>query len=138
MKTTLEGVTIVVGDRTVYVEDKPVVQAGVDSSGNPVPLLVSTSGAPAGVSGAATAPVSRVTSTDAAATLFIARPTRRGVLVRNTDTANSVWIGPATVTSANGFLLKAGESLPLTFTGLYQVIDNGADHAVLHVLDEYD
>lgn len=88
--------------------------------------------------GAANGPVSRVTSTGVAQTLFIARPTRVGVLVRNTDTANSVWIGPATVTSSNGFLLKAGESLPIPFTGLYQIIDDGSNHAVIHVMDNYN
>lgn len=87
--------------------------------------------------GAANSAVSRVTSTNAAQTLFIARATRAGVLVRNTDTTNSVWIGPATVTTSNGFLLKAGESVPLTFVGLYQVIDNGS-HATVHVMDEYN
>lgn len=91
--------------------------------------------------GAANLATSQATSTGTAATLVAARATRRSVLFRNVETAGSgkdVYIGPATVTSGNGFLLKAGESIPFTWVGLIQVIDNGSDHAVIHIADEYD
>lgn len=87
--------------------------------------------------GAANLASSQVTSTAAAATLVIARPTRRSVLIRNLDTANSVWVGPATVTTGNGMQIKAGESCPFTWVGLIQVIDNGS-HAAVGIADEYD
>lgn len=102
-----------------------------------VPGSAPGASAPSLLSGAGNLVVSRITSTGAAQTAFIARPTRRSALVRNTDAANSVWLGTATVTSANGFLLKAGETIPFTFTGLLQVIDDGANHAAIHVSDEY-
>lgn len=87
--------------------------------------------------GAANLVPSQATSTGTAATLVIARSTRRSVLIRNTDTTNSIWVGPATVTTANGFLIKAGEAVPFTWVGLIQVIDNGS-HATVCIADEYD
>lgn len=78
----------------------------------------------------------QVTSTAAAATLVARRPTRKSVLFHNIDAANSVWIGPPTVTTANGFRLGPGESCPFTTTELLQIIDNGS-HAVVHVADEF-
>ena len=57
-----------------------------------------------------------------AATMVIARATRKSVLIRNTDAAISVYIGPATVSAVNGMLLKAGESVPVDTTALIQVI----------------
>lgn len=88
--------------------------------------------------GAANLASSQATSTGTAATLVAARATRRSVLIRNTDSANSVWVGPATVTTSNGFLIKAGESVPFTWVGLLQIIDDASNHAVVCVADEYD
>lgn len=79
----------------------------------------------------------RATSTGTAATLIVARPTRSGALIRNLDTANSVWVGPAPVTTSNGFIIKAGESLPITWVGLVQIIDDNTNHAAVAVIDEY-
>ena len=64
----------------------------------------------------------QVTATTSAATMVIARATRKSVLIRNTDAAISVYIGPATVSAVNGMLLKAGESVPVDTTALIQVI----------------
>lgn len=87
--------------------------------------------------GAANSPTSQVTASTSAATLVAARATRRGLLIRNTDAAINVYVGPATVTSSNGMLLKPGESVPVTGVGLWQVIaDSGAP--VIAILDEYD
>ena len=48
------------------------------------------------------------------ATLIVqARDTRRGVLIRNMHATESVWIGSTGLTSANGYLLKAGEPISL-------------------------
>lgn len=91
-----------------------------------------------GVAGAANVATSQVTSTDTAATLVDARPGRRSVLIRNTDATNSVWVGPATVTSGNGFLLKGGEAVAIDGTGLLQVIDDGTNHCVVAVMETYD
>lgn len=87
--------------------------------------------------GAANLASSQVALSTSAATVAIARSTRRSVLIRNLDTSISVYIGPATVTSGNGMLLKAGESLAFTFVGLLQGIAASGTPSVA-VSDEYD
>lgn len=95
-------------------------------------LLTDGSGAP----GATNVAVGQVTTSTSAATLVVARPTRRGVTIRNQDTSISVYIGPATVTAGSGLLLKAGESIYVTWTGLIQVIAASGTPAVA-TWDEY-
>jgi hypothetical protein len=90
------------------------------------------------IKGAANLASSQVTSTGTAATLAAARATRRSVLFTNKDTTGTVWIGPATVTSSNGQILGPGQSCSFTWVGLFQVIDDTADHCIVSVLDEYD
>ena len=87
--------------------------------------------------GATTLATSQVATSGTAGTLAIARATRRSILVRNLDAAISVYVGPATVTTANGMLLKAGESCEFTFTGLLQVIAASGTPTVA-IADEYD
>lgn len=87
--------------------------------------------------GAAHAAGTQVTATTTAGTLMIARPTRRTALIRNMDASNNVYVGPATVTTGNGTLIQPLESLPVTWTGLWQVITSSGT-AVVSVLDEYD
>lgn len=114
---------------------------GLSASGLFVPLLVNSDGTlagGAGGTGAAHGTTSQVTSTGTAATLAIARPTRRGMLFRNTDAANSCWFGPSVVTSSNGFLLKPGDAVIVTSTQLWQIIDDGSNHCAVSICDEYD
>ncbi len=87
--------------------------------------------------GAANLATGQVATSTTAATAVIARPTRTSVLIRNLDTTISVYVGPATVTSANGMLLKAGESCPFTFTGLIQVIAASGTPSIAYA-DEYN
>lgn len=107
--------------------------AGNEAGAAGAPLVASIAAQP----GAANLNIVRQTSTASAATLLVARATRRSAVIRNLDAANSVWVGPATVTTANGFEIKAGESVPITWVGLLQIIDNGS-HAAVAVADEYD
>jgi hypothetical protein len=79
---------------------------------------------------------SQVTTSGTAGTLIIARPTRISCLIRNLDSSISVYIGAATVTTANGMLLKAGESVVITATTLVQVIAASGTPTVA-VFDEY-
>jgi hypothetical protein len=79
----------------------------------------------------------QVATSGTAGTLVIARATRRNVLVRNLDATNSIYVGPATVTTANGMLLKPGESFTMSFVGLIQVIASAGTPTVAYV-DEYD
>lgn len=86
--------------------------------------------------GAANLANGQVTATTTAGTLVIARPTRTSVLFRNLDSSISVYIGKATVTSSTGTLLKAGESWPVTYVGLWQVIAVSGTPVVSYA-DEY-
>lgn len=87
--------------------------------------------------GAPTLNNAQQTSTGTAATLLIARPTRRGAVIRNVATTGSVWIGKATVTTGNGLELKAGENIAVTFTGITQIIDDTSTHCAVAFWDEY-
>lgn len=87
--------------------------------------------------GAANNAVSQVASSTTAATLAIARATRRSITIKNTDAAITVYVGPATVTAGNGMPLKAGESISKTWVGLVQVIAASGTPTVA-IDDEYD
>ena len=99
---------------------------GPVSATNPLPIKIdqTTPGTTNAVADLAPAnqATGQVTATTSAATMVIARATRKSVLIRNTDAAISVYIGPATVSAVNGMLLKAGESVPVDTTALIQVI----------------
>lgn len=102
--------------------------------------LVNTAGdpvAPATSSGAANAPITRGTASTTAATLVIARATRREALILNMDASIRIYVGPAPVTSANGFPIEPGQSLSMSWVGLIQVIAASGTPAYA-VLDEYD
>lgn len=79
----------------------------------------------------------QVTASTSAGTLVIARATRRGVLLKNTDSSITVYYGPATVTAGNGMPLKAGESTVVNSVVLIQVIAASGSPVVAYS-DEYD
>lgn len=63
----------------------------------------------------------QVVPTATAATLLAARETRKEVTFVNL-TNMAVFIGPATVTTANGFELPAGAGITVPTTALFQII----------------
>ncbi len=73
----------------------------------------------------------------AAATLVAARATRRCVTILNTDALLSIYIGPATVTSGNGMLIKAGVQVRIETTALIQV-PAASGSPVVTYMEEYD
>lgn len=79
----------------------------------------------------------QVTAGVASAQVVAARATRRAVLIRNTDAANSAYVGTGVVTSGNGFLLKAGESISIETTAAVNAIRATAD-VLLAYLETYD
>lgn len=87
--------------------------------------------------GAANVASSQVTTSGSAGTLAIARATRRSLTIKNIDASITVYIGPATVTTANGMEVKAGQSITVTWVGLVQVIA-ASGTPVVCVWDEYD
>lgn len=73
----------------------------------------------------------------AAATLVAARAARRAVTIKNLDAAITVYVGPATVTAANGMPLTAGQSITIATQALLQVIAASGTPTVAYV-EEYD
>ncbi len=88
--------------------------------------------------GAAHLASTHTTLNSSTATLIVvARPTRRTVVIRNSDTSLSMYVGELGVTSSTGMLVKASESIPYTFVGaLYAISASGAP--VSYAADEYD
>lgn len=80
--------------------------------------------------GAANYANGQVTAGVASGVLVAARATRRSVVVRNQDDADSIYIGAGTVTSGNGLLLKAGESISIDSTAAINCIRDTGDCAV--------
>lgn len=79
----------------------------------------------------------QVAPTNSAGTLLAARETRKSVIFTNRGTVD-VYIGPATVTTANGFLLSPGESTDeIKTTALLQAITPSGTGAI-HYLEVYD
>lgn len=77
--------------------------------------------------------------TNTAATLLAARDTRKKAIIVNNQLA-SIFVGIATVTTANGFEIKPGASLALTTTALIQGITSAASGGTekTHTFEEYD
>lgn len=78
----------------------------------------------------------QVAPTTTAATLIAARDTRKVVTLYNAGTVD-VYIGPATVTAANGFKLGVGASFDLSATALIQAITASGTGSV-HYCEIYD
>lgn len=78
----------------------------------------------------------QVTASSSPGTLAAARATRCQVTFKNIDASNTVWIGPATVSSSNGMQLLAGQSITVRGAILWQVIAPSGSPVVC-VTDEY-
>lgn len=118
--------------------DAPLqVQIGIDSlaakisdmAGNGA-LDVKTVGAAAIANGQAVAGV-------ASGALVAARVGRHSVLVRNTHSTDSIWIGAGTVSATNGFLLKAGESMTFYTSVAINGIRAAANDVTVCFLEQY-
>ena len=78
----------------------------------------------------------QVAPTNTAGTLIAARDTRKRVTFLNTGSVN-VYIGIATVTTANGFVLAPGAAITLNTQALVQAITASGTGAVSYI-EEYD
>jgi hypothetical protein len=118
-----------------------LLRAVPDGAGHLIPafILVNSNGDPASLprTGAANYANGQVTASGTAQTLVAGNATRRSVVIRNLDTSLSVYIGAATVTSGNGFLLKAGESISIDTVALIQVIAASGSPVVAY-MQTYD
>lgn len=81
----------------------------------------------------------QVTPTATAATLLALRDTRKSCTFYN-GTNMTVFVGPATVTTANGFGIPAGGALTITTTALVQNIVASVTGltGVVHYVESYD
>jgi hypothetical protein len=82
--------------------------------------------------------VARVTPTTTAGTLIAARDTRKRLVITNNSNV-TVYVGPATVTTANGYPIPVGYTLTLYTTALVQsIIATGTASADVACVEEYD
>lgn len=80
----------------------------------------------------------QATAGAASGVLVAARTTRRSVTVRNTHATESCYIGVGTVSAANGFLLKAGESISIDSVVAINGIRAGGTNVTVCFLESYD
>lgn len=81
---------------------------------------------------------SQVTPTTTAATLIAKRDTRKRVIITNNGSVD-VYVGPATVTTANGFKIPPGYTLTLRTIALIQaIIASGTMVGSVHITEEFD
>lgn len=80
----------------------------------------------------------QVVVTTTAATLVAARDTRKRLIIRNNASVDC-WVGPPTVTTANGFRIEVGASLTLYTTALVQaIIASGTMTGDVDTIEEFD
>lgn len=87
--------------------------------------------------GSSAVAIARVTPTTTAATLIAARETRKRLIITNNSNV-TVYVGPATVTTANGYPIPVGYTLVLYTTALVQAIVASTAAADVAVTEEYD
>lgn len=112
-------------------------RAKIKTDGTDNALVVTQNSSPlptgaAKAAGAANLAVGQVTAGVASGVLVASRATRRSVAIRNQDLTNSAYFGIGTVTSGNGFLLKAGESISIDTTAAINCIRASADVAIAY------
>ena len=107
----------------------PVLMMSLDQAGNLTPSK--------GGQAAPNYATGQVATSGTAGTLVAAKPTRRSVTVTNLDGAINVFVGPPTVTAANGFRLGPGLSHTFYTTALLQVIAASGTPSVAYV-EYYD
>jgi lipopolysaccharide export system protein LptA len=80
----------------------------------------------------------QVVVTTTSATLVAARDTRKRVVIHN-NSGNDIWLGPGTVTTANGFHLEVGASVTLYTTAVINaLIASGTMSGDVDYIEEYD
>ncbi len=88
--------------------------------------------------GAATLASGQVTMGNVSTTIVGSRPTRRSATIRNQDTANSGFIGPAPIGITNGLLLRPLDSISVDFTGVIAGISATTSNVTFGSLETYD
>ena len=115
----------------------PISAVLTDPIGNTVdstnPLAVN----PAESGAANFVPAQVAVSSSSATILAAVRPPRRGLLITNNDTAITIYLGGATVSTSNGHQLIAGASISIpTIVAVYAIAASGTPTA--SVSEVYD
>lgn len=135
------SVTLATDEEAIPVNATIVAPIGENVEANAVTVTLASDEETIGVSqGLGSANVNTGTLvTGAAATLVVARPTRVGVTIFNRDAAggNTVYIGPATVTAANGVAIPPQTSRTVTWVGLIQALA-GSGTPTVDFWEEYN
>lgn len=114
----------------------PLMGAGNTGTGSPRVTIASDQAVIPVKELASTITTGQVTA-GGAATLVAANAARYKLTVRNQDASLSVYVGPATVTTANGALIKAGESRVFKGATLLQVVAASGSPVVDYVDESY-
>lgn len=111
----------------------------VAANGGALPVVVTSGagGAPAQAVGVTNQHNDQLTTSGSAQSAVAARPTRTGVTFINIDATNTIYLGPAGVTSGNGIPLPPGASITLTWVGAIFAICGGGT-PILGFWDEYN
>ncbi len=91
--------------------------------------------------GAATLASGQIIIGNISTTIAGSRPTRRSATIRNQDSANSGYIGPAPIGTGNGLLLYPGDSVSVDFVGVIAGISlntTNAGNVTFGYLETYD
>lgn len=118
--------------------DAPLqVQIGIDS----LPAKISNMGSSGAIDtkavGVPTIANGQAVAGSASGALVAARVGRHSVSIRNTHATDSTWIGTGTVSAANGYLLKAGESIVLYTSAAINGIRAGSNDVTVCYLEQY-
>lgn len=116
---------------------QPIAIGYKDGSGNIQYAVNNASGGTNTVAGAANLAITQLTSNGAAQQIVAARPTRRFVTIVNKDATITIYWGPSTVTTANGFPIGPGQSQDIFWVGLIQVIPSSGTPLIV-AADYYD
>lgn len=120
------------------IDDKtPALGQALAAASTPVVLTAIQIASLVSKAGAANIATGQVATSTGAGTAVIARATRRKVTLINMDSSIVMYVGPATVSAANGFRLVAGAAMDITWVGLIQVIA-ASGTPTLGYADEYD
>lgn len=119
------------GSQAVQIVDSTGTALTYNANGSATP----TNSAPVVVANPTAVATNQVAPTGSAATLLASRAFRTRVTFKNIG-AVTVYIGPATVTTANGFPLLPGESISYVTTALFQAITASGTGAIAYT-EEY-
>jgi hypothetical protein len=118
MSQSIQGAYVAPNPPNVGTDPAPQVYASLGSAA--IPVQVQTQGA-------ANLATTQLTVSNAAQQIFAARATRRSAVITNTDTAITIYVGPAAVTTGTGQAILPQTSLGIPVTAaIYLICASGS------------